>query len=205
MHIFLSAILLGFALTTAAADVVHMRSGDTLEGQVISLDRDRLQIRTGSDLVSVRRVDVSRIDLTPDQAPIADSGPFTLPTGMEIHVVLREALGVHQSRSGDEFEAALVQPLSSGGTTLAEEGSRVIGRVVRVERANGRGSEDKLHIELSEVPLLGKRTRIKTSLALPPDQAGLQSLARWNPVRLDVGTELRFALAQTVVLRPSRY
>jgi hypothetical protein len=205
MRIFLSAVLLSFAVIASAADIVHMRSGESVEGHVVALNEQRLSIRTGRGIVNILRVDVARIELTQVAAEITNSAPLTLATGTDIHVRLIETLSVRQSRSGDAFEAVLLAPLTSGNTTLAPQGEHVVGRVVRADRANGRGNEDKLHVELSELPLMGKQTQIKTTLALRPTQTGLSSLARWDPVRLEAGTELRFQLSQPVVLRPSRY
>lgn len=62
---------------------------------------------------------------------------IALPTGTELRVRTGATLSSQSDRAGDTFPATLAQPLIVDGRTVAQAGSRVVGRITRAE-ASGR-------------------------------------------------------------------
>jgi hypothetical protein len=86
-----------------------------------------------------------------------------VPVGTVITVRTRDPLSSNRNEIGDEFLAALSQPLVVDGWVVVRAGQTVIGRVVRaLESGRTRGTSE-LGIELSELLLVdGQQSPIRT-------------------------------------------
>jgi hypothetical protein len=101
------------------------------------------------------------------QEPADDRGGGTmevmLPAGTRIRAILLEDLdsGVH--RRGHRFEAALGEDIKADGRVVAATGSRLVGRVTQVEKADVTRPMGKLVIELTGLYVDGLESLIATN------------------------------------------
>lgn len=93
--------------------------------------------------------------LVPDQ--------LVIPSGTAITVRLQNAVSSATSRPGDEFAAALDQPIVIDGQTVAPEGAQVTGRVVAARRSGRLMHPGYLRIALASVTVNGKAVPVQSS------------------------------------------
>jgi hypothetical protein len=86
-----------------------------------------------------------------------------IPSGTAITVRLQNAVSSATSRSGDQFEATLDQPIVVDGQTIAPEGTHVMGRVVAARHSGRLMHPGYLRIALSSVNVNGKAIPIQSS------------------------------------------
>ena len=86
-----------------------------------------------------------------------------IPSGTAITVRLQNAVSSATSRPGDQFEAALDQPLVVEGQTVAGEGAHVLGRVVAARHSGRLAHPGYLRIALSSMMVNGKSIPLQSS------------------------------------------
>jgi outer membrane lipoprotein SlyB len=89
--------------------------------------------------------------------------PITVPEGTALHVVLDQSLSSGASRSGDEFEASVSEPIVVDGKTVIPKGAHAKGRVVDAKSSGRLHSPARLEITLTSVEVGGKWYDIDTS------------------------------------------
>ncbi len=89
--------------------------------------------------------------------------PITLPEGTALHVVLDQSLSSGTSRSGDEFEATVSEPIVVDGKTVIPKDAHAKGRVVDAKSSGRLHSPARLEITLTSVEAGGKWYDIDTS------------------------------------------
>lgn len=67
---FASVALLGIALEFANADVIHLRSGSTVDGNIVKRSDKRVWVDIGAEVLSFDMEDVASIDATAATAPL---------------------------------------------------------------------------------------------------------------------------------------
>jgi len=96
-------------------------------------------------------------------SPTQDFGaPVAIPAGTVIDVRLESVLSSEGSHSGDQFNAALDEPLIVDGHTFAANGAAIIGRVLTA-KGGAPGRPGYLRLTLSSVMLGGKMVDLHTS------------------------------------------
>jgi hypothetical protein len=91
-----------------------------------------------------------------------DETKVSLPAGTMLAVRLIDPVSSDKSQAGDRFHGSLDAPVVVGGTVVADQGSTVVGRVVRARKAGRITAPSELVLELVELVLPADRVRIET-------------------------------------------
>ncbi|MGI9104000.1 MAG: hypothetical protein ACR2IF_16285 [Terriglobales bacterium] len=87
----------------------------------------------------------------------------TVPAGTPVEVRLQNAISSASNRSGDEFAAALDEPLVVDGHTVAPRGTPITGRVVAARSSGRMHNSGYLRLALVSMDLDGKSVLLHTS------------------------------------------
>ncbi|MGA8026406.1 MAG: hypothetical protein WB992_04620 [Bryobacteraceae bacterium] len=104
----------------------------------------------------------------PDVAPPPEASRqphvVTLQPGTNLTIRLGETLSTEHNYTGDTFRASLESPVILDGFIIADKGSKVLGRIVNVQRAGRVNGVADLNLTLAEINTTdGQRVRIDTS------------------------------------------
>ena len=91
------------------------------------------------------------------------SKDVTIPEGVQLEVVVDEALSSRRNHAGDSFEASLAQPVMKDGKTIIPAGAHLTGRVVDAKEAGRLHVPARLSVALSSVEVSGKSYDIDTN------------------------------------------
>ena len=89
--------------------------------------------------------------------------PITVPEGTVLHVVLDQSLSSGTSRSGDQFDATITEPVVVGGKTVIQKNAHAKGQVVDAKSSGRLHSPARLEISLMSVEAGGKWYDVDTS------------------------------------------
>ncbi len=88
----------------------------------------------------------------------------TLTAGTSLVVRLGETLSTDHNYNGDTFRATLDRPVVLDGFIIAEKGSKVLGKIVGVDKAGKFEGTSNLQLALTEINTTdGQRVRVQTS------------------------------------------
>jgi hypothetical protein len=105
-------------------------------------------------------------DGTSDKGGIFPTGslsPTAIPSGTPVTVHLQSLLSSATSRSGDSFEAVLVEPLIVRGQMLAPRGAILGGKILEANAAREPEEPGYMRLALTTLSLNGKPVPIQTS------------------------------------------
>jgi hypothetical protein len=105
-------------------------------------------------------------DGTSDKGGIFPTGslaPTVIPVGTPVTVHLKAGLSSATARSGDSFQAMLLEPIIVRGETLAPRGAILEGRVLEARPAGPLQDSGYMRLALTAVSLNGKSLSIQTS------------------------------------------
>ena len=86
----------------------------------------------------------------------------SVPAGIMLAVRLTDHVSSDKSQAGDRLEGTLDTPVVVGGKIVADKGTSVIGRVVRVRKAGRMTAPSELVLELVELVCPTDRVAIQT-------------------------------------------
>jgi hypothetical protein len=87
----------------------------------------------------------------------------TLPAGTTILIRLGETISTDRNYSGDTFRGTLDQAIVSDGFIIADRGSKVLGQIVRAEKAGRMRGLSDLSLSLTEINTTdGQQVRISS-------------------------------------------
>ena len=89
--------------------------------------------------------------------------PASLPAGTPITVRLQSAVSSASSRSGDEFEAVLDEPVIIQGQAVVPRGAAVSGKVVEAQASGHLQAPGYLRLTLEKISINGKAVPLQTS------------------------------------------
>jgi hypothetical protein len=95
--------------------------------------------------------------------PTGSLAPAAIPAGTPVAVHLRATLSSATARSGDSFEATLLEPIIVRGQTLAPRGTILAGRVQEARPAGPLQDSGYMRLALTAVSLQGRSFSIQTS------------------------------------------
>ena len=90
--------------------------------------------------------------------PALPPGPVTLPTGTQAQVVLLGSVSAGKSRTGDSFQARLVEPVLLGSKVVVPEGSLFEGKVVKATPPRWLSRPGSLQLAFTGLALPGSRS-----------------------------------------------
>lgn len=120
-----------------------------------------------------------------------DGNKVSLPAGTMLAVRLIDRVSSDKNQAGDRFYGALDAPVVVSGTIAAEQGSTVVGRVVRSRKAGRMTAPSELVLELVELVLPADRVRIETD---PIERIGESTSGAGSAVAIGSTTALGSAL-----------
>jgi hypothetical protein len=121
----------------------------------------------------------------------ADEKKVSLPAGTMLAVRLIDPVSSDKSQAGDRFHGSLDAPIVVGGTIAADQGSGVVGRVVRARKGGRMTGRPELVLELVELVLPPDRIRIETD---PIERIGESTSGAGSAVAIGSTTALGAAL-----------
>ncbi len=87
----------------------------------------------------------------------------TIPEGTKLRVALIDTVSSDKNRSGDQFQASLVEPVVVDGKTILEKGTKVRGRVLDAKESGRVKGRATVELTLTEVVLKdGKSLNVST-------------------------------------------
>ena len=167
-------ILVGLGLATGAlADTLRLRSGQSLQGSLVSASTREIRFM-GSD-GQVRAFAIGQVESVafaappPPPAPVAAPAPtavpanVTVPAGTLILIRMVDSLDTSKTKTGDRFTATLDTNLAASGIVVARKGTTVHGRVKKSENARRLTGKSELQLELTDIVIGGTAHPILTS------------------------------------------
>jgi hypothetical protein len=108
--------------------------------------------------------------------PVREPKTVTLTAGMPITVRINENISSNTNYEGDTFTASLDKPIVIDGFVIADRGSRVLGKVLRAEKAGRVKGRSELSLALTQIHTTdGQTVAIQTT---PWDKEGPNSKKR---------------------------
>lgn len=93
--------------------------------------------------------------LSPTPAGKAQGSPIPatrpVPPGLPLDLLLRSSIDWRKQKTGDPVEAVIARNVRSKGSTVFNEGARVLGRIVELKKVSGRSEGYLIGIVFSEV------------------------------------------------------
>src|SRR5262249_10655999 len=77
----------------------------------------------------------------------------TIPEGTKLRVALLDTVSSDKNRSGDQFQASLVEPVVVDGKTVLEKGTKVRGRVLDAKESGRVKGRATVELTLTQVVL----------------------------------------------------
>ena len=157
--------------TVASADTVRLRSGQVVEGSLLSADAKTIRLLLANGTVAefpvnaVRAVEFSPRKANPAPAPDPSRAPdpITIPAGTVLNVRLTETIDVDAAKSGMTFKSLLDDPVMMGGKVVLARGSTVVLEAIKVEQAGKMKGTDKIVLKANSISLGGRRYDIVTA------------------------------------------
>jgi len=115
----------------------------------------------------------------------------SLPAGTMLAVRLTDHVSSDKSQAGDRFEGTLDTPVVASRKVVADKGSSVVGRVVRIRKAGRMTAPSELVLELVELVCATERVAIQTD---PIERSGETSSRTGDAVAIGSTAALGTAL-----------
>jgi hypothetical protein len=162
------AVLLGGA--TLSADRVKLRSGQKVDGTVISQDATTVHMTLANGRrAQFAMTDVEAIEFTPrtPPAPPAEPGrrpaPVTIPAQTVLNVRLTEAIDVDATTTGTTFKSLMDDPVMIGGNVVIPRGAKVTLQAVQVQQSGKMKGSDKVTLKANSIAFGGVSYEITTT------------------------------------------
>lgn len=156
----ISPIALG-ALLVAGIGCGKQHANTPLASTVTNSDAAQKPEQQSAPFASKNNLESTTMSSAAKKSPIPEA--LVIPSGTAITVRLQNAVSSATSRSGDEFEAVLDQPIVVDGQTIAPEGARVTGRVVAARHSGRLMHPGYLRIALASMTVNGKAITVQSS------------------------------------------
>lgn len=163
------AVLLGTA--GLSADKVKLRSGQSVNGSLMSADakRVRLLLPNGS-IADLAVEDIASVEFTPRKAPeppppdVAKApAPITLPAGTTLNVRLTQDVDADTTKVGTLFKSLMDDPVMMNGKIIIPRGAAVELQAANVENAGKMKGADKIVLKANSVTFGGRKYEIVTA------------------------------------------
>jgi hypothetical protein len=157
-----------------SADRVRLRSGQTVDGSVLSADVKtiRLLLAKGS-IAEFPIAEVSAVEFAPRKAPaaappaapspVSKPAPVTIPAGTLLNVRLTNAIDVDAAQTGATFKAQLDDPVMLKGNLVLPRGAAVVLQAAKVEQAGKMKGADLITLKANSIAFGGRSYEIVTN------------------------------------------
>jgi len=109
---------------------------------------------TSADAIQPAASSAAAADDKVTSAPAAAPAPkakITVPAGTKLRVALLDGLSSDKSKSGDQFQASLMEPVVVDGKTVLARGTKVRGRVVEATQSGRVKGRASLELTLTQI------------------------------------------------------
>lgn len=126
----------------AAADALHLRNGQQLDGRYLGGDESQVRFQYGADIRSYPLSEVVSVQFGArqmttqlsqggqmSQQPMRKAAPL-IPAGTQLVVRLTSPIDARHMSVGTPFQAVLAEPLISQGQVISDAGMPVNGRLM---------------------------------------------------------------------------
>ncbi len=97
------------------------------------------------------------------QAEEAKPVVLEVPAGMQIVVALSDSINSGKNKTGEKFDATLVEPIVVNGQTVVEEGAPITGQILLARGSSGLKSTAELVLTVNEIEAHGQAYRVTTT------------------------------------------
>jgi hypothetical protein len=166
-----ASVLLLAALVIVAgvsADTLRLRSGQTVEGSLVSADAKQVTfVGPDGQPRAYAVTDVHSITFTPPPPPPPPPPltptSVTVPAGTTLLVRMLDSLDTSKTPTGQIFTATLDTNLVANDVIVARRGARVYGKVLKSENARRATGRSELQLQLTSIEINGAARPIMTS------------------------------------------
>ena len=110
---------------------------------------------------------IASTSATASPAPVYQPHVVQLESGTSLTIRLGETLSTNQNYAGDTFRGTLAYPVIRNGFIIADKGSKVLGRVVSVQRPRRMKGLAELNVTLVEINTTdGQRIPVDTTSSI---------------------------------------
>jgi hypothetical protein len=159
-----------FLVASASADTLSLRTGQTVEGVLVSADSYQVTFQgLGGPAVSYPLSGVAGVTFAapPPPQPYIAAAPqpttATLFAGSIISVRMVTSLSTESNHTGDLFTATLDSNLAAGNIIVARRGATVHGVVTKCDNARRLVGRSELQVELTDIVINGTAVPISTN------------------------------------------
>jgi len=172
VHTFILVVAVALvASATASADRLKLRSGQTVDGSLVSADAKIVRmLLSGNQIADFKVSDVSSVEFVPRKVapppapdPARTPPPVSLPAGTMLNVRLTQAIDVDATQAGATFKSLLDDPVMMGGAVVLPRGTAVALQAVKVEQAGKMKGADKITLKAHSLSFGGRRYDIVTA------------------------------------------
>ncbi len=181
--ILLSTLLL--ASTALFADVINLKDGTILEGQLVGRDNGIIMFRVNGEIRAFPEDDVAALvqeeqsSSAPTPQATLEPAVFTVPAGTRLVISMLEDVDTRQHKVGHQFRAQLESALVVDGVTVVPRGTVLHGTVRESEQARRAVGRSELSMEFTDILLNDQLYPIATGeLQLQGRREGGQTLRR---------------------------
>jgi hypothetical protein len=168
------AISIAIGATSAFADSVTLRSGQTVNGSFISADPTTIRLLLANGQIAEFKVgDVSRVQFSPRTAaaqqqqqkapdPAKAPAPINIPKGTVLNVRLTQEVDVDSAQIGMKYKSLLDDPVMLNGNVVIPRGAAVELQAAKVEQAGKMKGADLITLKANTLSFGGRKYDIVT-------------------------------------------
>ena len=113
---------------------------------------------TSADSITQPAAEPVVSDVVEKAKPATPAPKTTIPEGTKLRVALIDSVSSDKNRSGDQFQASLVEPVVVDGKTVLEKGTKVRGRVLDAKESGRVKGRATVELTLTQVVLKDGKT-----------------------------------------------
>jgi tRNA-binding EMAP/Myf-like protein len=157
---------------TLSADRVKLRSGQPVDGSLMSADAKIVRLLLANGQIAEFDVaDISALEFTPRKAPPppppdpakAPATSLTIPNGTVLSVMLTQGIEADSAQAGMTYKALLDDPVMMNGKVVIPRNSAVEVQIAKVENAGKMKGADKITLKANSISFGGKKYDIVTA------------------------------------------
>ena len=208
----LSLVIAGLLASPAAADILELKSGATVDGTFLGGDTRTIRfLDSGGGVETYSVADVANISFVsgaatavapvparaPGPAPRAASAPppraasgVTIPAGTVVTVRLIDSIDADITGEGERFRASIDDPLVVDNQVVIPRNADATVQVVRVEQSGRISGSDEVSLKLFDITVDGRSYEIATNYAEVKTGGKGKSTAKTTAVTTGIGAAL---------------
>lgn len=176
-----------------AQDVLELRDGTLVRGRFMGGTQDSVRFEGPEGLEVFERGEVLALTFGAGKSEAQDAPPprasapaqsaqaptqVVVPSGTTLLVRMDSTVSTKGSKKDERFQATLVHDLAADGVVIAPAGTKVYGRVEKVQQAGRLAGKSELKLRLREIDIGGQLVRIKTGSFSDAGQSSFRKTAR---------------------------